>query len=257
MKKLNPLFAILFVLLTAFTCENEPLEGEFVFDNETNANLTCTETTIALASALENFNNANDTNYDELCQAYSTALQNQINDCGDSNGNYESILSTLGDCSNMNSQLEIPCSIQPNFFFITDLEPSVLYLEFDVNTTAIFGTSTAYVRALSNSIQYTQFVDGYVIIDVHFDREPNLITTGVYPTNTFDGATVSFQYILGDSFHSTYGQEENIFVELLSSNQMEITICDLELTGSLDPGISTNTEEQITILNANFIVDLE
>ncbi len=98
MKKLIP-FLSLFVLLTAFTCEDEPLEDGLAGQIE--SNLECANTTSALITATENFGNASeeDANYTTVCNIYKTALQNQIAACGDPNGVLQITVNSLGDCT--------------------------------------------------------------------------------------------------------------------------------------------------------------
>jgi len=90
MKKITTLLS-LFILLTAFTCENEPLEGEF--------GATCETAETNSDSAREAFNNATEDNYTELCNAYKAALLAEIEACGDANGDLQTIITNLGDCS--------------------------------------------------------------------------------------------------------------------------------------------------------------
>ncbi len=93
MKKFGLLLS-LFVLLFVFTCENEPLEGDF----ETETNITCEtalQNTIDAALAFVNFT---EDNYTELCTAYKTALQAQIDACGDPDGSIQSGIDALGNC---------------------------------------------------------------------------------------------------------------------------------------------------------------
>jgi len=94
MKKLGTLFSI-FILLTAFTCENEPLEGEFVDEGALCENAIDNAVTAAL-----NFVAANDDNFTQLCNAYKNALEAQINACGDdANGSVQAAIDDLGDCA--------------------------------------------------------------------------------------------------------------------------------------------------------------
>lgn len=101
MKKLLP-FLSLFVLLTAFTCDDEPLESDLQSD-DTTVFFSCEETTVALATASLNFIGATDANYPELCNAYKIALLNQINACGDADGSLEVVYDGLGDCTTTES----------------------------------------------------------------------------------------------------------------------------------------------------------
>ncbi|MEY8847769.1 hypothetical protein AB9K26_03085 [Psychroserpens sp. XS_ASV72] len=94
MKKLSLLFTLL-VLLTAFTCENEPLEGDFNLPNET----TCAEAALNTQNAALAFLNVTEDNYTQLCTAYRNALQVQIQFCGDPNGTLQAQIESLGNCN--------------------------------------------------------------------------------------------------------------------------------------------------------------
>ena len=91
-------FLSLFVLLTAFTCEDEPLDDGLAGQAE--SNLTCANSTLALITATENYGNANegDVNFTTICNTYKTALQNQIIACGDPNGVLQITVNSLGNC---------------------------------------------------------------------------------------------------------------------------------------------------------------
>ncbi|WP_290696246.1 lipocalin family protein [Lacinutrix sp.] len=58
----------------------------------------CIEATSFASSAETAFNN--DITNENLCNAYKSALQNQINSCGDNNGSIQALINGLGDCSN-------------------------------------------------------------------------------------------------------------------------------------------------------------
>lgn len=93
MKKLSLLFSV-FILLTAFTCENEPLEGEFY----TGPNMSCEEAILNSASASLSFVSATEQNYTELCNALKNALEIQIDVCGDEDGTLQATIDGLGNC---------------------------------------------------------------------------------------------------------------------------------------------------------------
>ncbi|WCO03040.1 hypothetical protein [Psychroserpens ponticola] len=100
MKKLSLLLSF-FILLSAFTCDNEPLEGEFVTEETSSCNVS-SQNVIDAALA---FTQATDETYELLCMAYKTALQNQIQFCGDPDGSLQAIIDSLGDCL-INTQIE-------------------------------------------------------------------------------------------------------------------------------------------------------
>ncbi|WP_323789732.1 hypothetical protein [Psychroserpens sp.] len=101
MKKLSLLFS-LFILLTAFTCENEPLEGDFVSDTE----LSCDIATQNTQNAALAFLDVTVETYAQLCIAYRNALQVQIQFCGDPDGSLQTQIDSIGDCGETNTD---PC----------------------------------------------------------------------------------------------------------------------------------------------------
>ncbi|HEX9600561.1 MAG TPA: hypothetical protein VF985_03640, partial [Mariniflexile sp.] len=65
-------------------------------DNQQN---DCESITTNVNNAKIAFDTANDLNYAERCVAYKTVLQSKIIACGDTDGNIQSIVNNLGDCS--------------------------------------------------------------------------------------------------------------------------------------------------------------
>ena len=92
MKKLL-IFCSFLVLFTAFTCENEPLDGDFVTE------LSCEDAAINTANAALAFLNVTDDNYTTLCNAYKSALEAQLEACGDPDGSLQQAINELGDCT--------------------------------------------------------------------------------------------------------------------------------------------------------------
>jgi hypothetical protein len=93
---MKKLFALLIctAVLTFISCENEPLEGDFV-----TGGTTCETAMANTAQAALNFIGVNDDNYMQLCIAYRSALQAQIQACGDTDGSLQAAVNALGDCS--------------------------------------------------------------------------------------------------------------------------------------------------------------
>tara|TARA_B100000809_G_C15018858_1_gene487702 strand:- start:171 stop:854 length:684 start_codon:yes stop_codon:yes gene_type:complete len=81
------------------SCEDEPLEGDFV-----TGGLTCETAVANTAQAALNFLSVNDDNYTQLCITYRNALQAQIQACGDPDNSLQVAVDTLGDCTNNNQQ---------------------------------------------------------------------------------------------------------------------------------------------------------
>lgn len=95
MKKISYLLS-LFILLTAFTCEDEPLEGDFNEESELSCEIA-TQNTIDAAIA---FLDVTDDNYSQLCITYRNALETQILFCGDPDGTLQTQIDSLGSCAN-------------------------------------------------------------------------------------------------------------------------------------------------------------
>ncbi|MEH6537468.1 MAG: hypothetical protein V7719_13805 [Psychroserpens sp.] len=83
------------VVLAFVSCDDEPLEGDFV-----TGGTTCEEATINTAQAALNFLGVNDDNFGQICAAYRNALEAQIQACGDEDGTLQAAVDALGDCSN-------------------------------------------------------------------------------------------------------------------------------------------------------------
>jgi len=101
MKKLLGLICV-FALFTAFQCEDEPLEGEFVVDTPGGGSVTCEDAIAQTAQAAAAFVSVTSDGYTATCNAYRTAIQSQIQACGDADGVLQTALTALGDCSSPN-----------------------------------------------------------------------------------------------------------------------------------------------------------
>lgn len=241
MKKIGLLFSL--ILLTAFTCENEPLEGEFgtgnasscqqavqnvfnaasdfsgvtqsdsnytqlcmayknalqgqiiacgddgsiqaIFDSlgdcQGSQNLDCNTATAEASSAETDFNNANDTNYTQLCNVYKTALQNKIDACGD-DGSIQAIIASLGDCS-QSSQVGIR------------LTAGTLTLEFDIINIVEEGgvlkvTGNTSANGAGNYEVYFEVAPGATGVDIINSTFYLTLTSTFFPdTSGFDDFT--------------------------------------------------------------------
>ena len=97
MKKIS--FLVLFcVFLTAFKCDNEPLEGEFVTEQEASCDIAIQN---AIDAAMA-YSQATNETYESLCVAYKNALQFQIQFCGDPDGSLQALIDSIGNCSSVN-----------------------------------------------------------------------------------------------------------------------------------------------------------
>ena len=80
-------------------------EGDFyripISGGTNSGNLTCQQATTNLATATTNYAEVapGDAQYTARCTAYKTALQQAITACGDTNGAFQTIINSLGDCN--------------------------------------------------------------------------------------------------------------------------------------------------------------
>jgi len=150
-KRLLP-FLSLFTLLTAFTCENEPLEG-YNLDTINPLPLDCLTATQEYLTAASNFVDATDANYTELCNIYKVALENQIVACGDPTGGIQTLIDSLGDCLSDDPET---CS---SATAAADVALS------NLNNASIDQYTTfcmAYIMALENKIELCGDADGSI-----------------------------------------------------------------------------------------------
>jgi len=114
----------------------------------------------------------NDTSDATLCNAYKTALQNQITECGDTNGSLQAIVDDLGECTPVVADVEIT------------LTAGTLPIEFDEVTVEVVGT-TLQVTGESSISSYSIYfevedgVTGAGVIDGTFEVT---LTSTFYPS---------------------------------------------------------------------------
>ncbi|GEM_PF-6520752 len=98
LKTTSIVFAFLTFLLNS--CNIEPFEGEIPAPaNDSGKPSSCEEAILNTAEASEDyvFANSSDSNYAELCNAYKTALEYQLELCGDEEGTLQTIIDSI-DC---------------------------------------------------------------------------------------------------------------------------------------------------------------
>ncbi|MDT0294832.1 hypothetical protein ACFQ3R_00480 [Mesonia ostreae] len=78
-------------IITLFACSSD--------DDSSNTEDNCETAASASLEAAIDFNDATNENYTDLCTAYKTALEAQIDACGDLNGAIQAIVDDLGDCT--------------------------------------------------------------------------------------------------------------------------------------------------------------
>lgn len=140
MVKIKKILArVSFMMLLVFvvvSCDNEPYEGELI-----NVNNDCQLALQTTNEAAQNYLMATVESSNVLCQAYKDALVNQIEICGDENGELQEIIVFLGNCINLD-----PCTVAQNeteIAFQDYLNAPILDYEI---------TCLAYAQAIENEI---------------------------------------------------------------------------------------------------------
>lgn len=93
MKRNKYIALVVFVVICFTNCDNEPYEGEIIFENN-----ACNQAVIATNEAALSYASANPENQTNLCQAYRAALNFQIDVCGDPNGELQNSIVSLNNC---------------------------------------------------------------------------------------------------------------------------------------------------------------
>ncbi|MBU2940309.1 hypothetical protein KO494_12250 [Lacinutrix sp. C3R15] len=148
MKSLKIASIVILSLFTFFSCDNEPLDGDFAIENE-ETELTCVEATQNLAEISETYaiTPTDDASYAVICNDYAEALQNMITSCGDNTGALQSLLDSLNCPDATNSCTTAQAA--------TDTAESA-YQADATNTTLC----NAYKTALQNEITQCGDADG-------------------------------------------------------------------------------------------------
>ncbi|WP_055446200.1 hypothetical protein [Lacinutrix mariniflava] len=155
MKKITIPFLMLFLTMSLFTCDNEPLEPSLLPQAET-SELDCLAATQAYSTAVTNFGNwdGNEDTYAPLCTLYAASLQGLIDSCGDPSGSIQALLGTLGDCSEPLDPDTCESAIANSGIAEVNLNnaPADMYTQF----------CTGYVMALEEQIEICGDADGSI-----------------------------------------------------------------------------------------------
>lgn len=139
-------------LLTFMSCEDEPLEGDFV-----TGGLTCETAVANTAQAALNFLSFNDDNYTQLCIAYGNALQVQIQVCGDPDNSLQAAVNTLGDCT---------ITVENDCDSATDLVDGAQFAFENASADNYTSLCNAFKAALENQIVQCGDDDGSIQSDI-------------------------------------------------------------------------------------------
>ncbi len=269
MKKISALLSFL-ILFTAFTCEDEPLDGDFVLDDGTDPALSCAEATQNTVTATTNFVGVTlgDANYIQFCLAYKNALQDQIDACGD-DGTLQTIVDSLGNCGDDN---------QPNDCEEVTTAADEAETAYNADTANI-DLCNAYKSALQDKITACGDTDGSIqeLIDGLGDCSNNnsgqgsiTVTAGTLPLE-FDEITVIVENntvkITGETSaandYSIYFEVEEGVTGADAMQNFEISLTSVFYPSTMDPpfdfisNIETNVADYVIGTFGNIVVNAD
>lgn len=268
MKKLTALLSFL-ILFTAFTCENEPLDGDFVIDDNPDTTISCAEATQNTVTATTNFAGVapDDENYTQLCLAYTSALQDQIVACGD-DGTIQAIIDSLGNCGDNNQSGECEAAT------IITSQAETAYNNDNTNT----DLCNTYKNALQNQITVCGD-DGTLqtIIDELGDCVNNnsgqgsiTVTAGTLPLVFDEISVVVEDNIVKVSGETSAQNDYSIYFEVAEGatgadamQNFELSLTSVFYPSTLDPpfhfisNIDTNTLGSITGTFGNVVINTQ
>lgn len=245
MTRLRILFLLFMGILFLTSCGDD----EEINSEDNSACITATENA---TTASNNLDFATSNNYTSLCNNYKAALEEQISECGDDDGNIQNIINDLGDCSTSNESgngKSVGCAgMQMTGFFgnVTDCSYDVhqnrtianvyieeRYLDDNHFLTSLYVTDGTVTLNANN--EFVSISDrSYVIEFQLYAFESDGFQAGIY--NFFDINTyLSTSYLSGtasfdncndnDRFHC---QDEYIFlngVVEISENSDHYELC--------------------------------
>lgn len=201
--KIASIFILSLFVFTITSCDDEPLDGEFITDDEGGA-VTCVEATqnLAAASATYGTTATDDVNYAVVCNAYAVALQNMIDVCGDSTGGIQNLLDTI-DCPAVSNDCETAQ-------IATDIAESA----YNADTTNATLCNT-YKAALQNEIAQCGDADGSLqtIID-------GLDCDTTNPTDTLLLKEMIWTETDGTTYTDTFSYEGNKLVSITLDGEL-------------------------------------
>lgn len=171
----------------------------------------CEAATEAASLAEINFNNATDDNFEELCNSYRLALENQITECGD-DGTIQAILNDLGEC--------VAVAVDGGITFNAGSSPQ----DFDIITIEEEGniikvTAKTSANGASNYEMYFEVMQDETGVDIINDTFYLTLTSTLYPDTTgfndfTSNITANSTGVLTGTFGGLVRNDDNGVLEL-------------------------------------------
>lgn len=171
---------------------------------------------IAIESTLaakQDFDSATEENYVQACNAYKTALQNQQQACGDSDGSIQALINGLGDCSDPSGNVEGQISVTAGTLTIVFDELSIVQ---EGGLLKVSGETSA-----ANSYS------------IYFEVEENMEGDDVF--QNFEINVISTYYPVASNFNNTVTTNSGV-----------------DLTGTFSGVVENNDGGQIGLTNGSF-----
>lgn len=182
-------------------------------DDDSNLPNQCELDLQASFDANQNFQAATDENYEQACNAYRVALQNQKVSCGDADGAIQNIIESLGDCT-----------LTPAVLGDISVTAGTLNIVFDVVTITMEGNLLLVSGATSStSNNYS----------IYFEVQENMVGEGVLQ---------NFEIVLT----STFTPVASSFTNSVTTNDGE------DLTGTFSGTVENNDGGQVELTVGNF-----
>jgi len=156
------------------------------------------------------FSNATDENYEALCMAYKTALENQIAACGDTDGSIQNAIDALGDCTQAQLDVEITVTVGT-----LDLEFDMVEVVEDGPILKVSGTSTSNTFMIYFEVEDlltgVDIIENFVLTTTsdffQSDQGPEPFTSNI---------TINSQGVLQGTFSGLVTNAENANLSLTS-----------------------------------------
>lgn len=203
------------------TTQTDPATGAVVTSSQVSSSVWTRGAVSSDCEAEEATNDAAnaynaDNSNEDLCLAYKTALENQIAECGDSNGSLQEIIDDLGDCSSAASDGTLKVTTGTLEIVFTQQSISI-----DNGLITVEGVSQG-----GNYEIYFQVTEGETGTDVFQNFVLTLNSTEYFPsTQGFDDFTSETTVSSGNILQATfYGVVESTAGADLSLTQGEVDV---------------------------------
>ncbi|MGO3181463.1 MAG: hypothetical protein ACTIJ9_01385 [Aequorivita sp.] len=202
---IKKLILSIFAVLTLFACGSD--------DDNDNTPSKCEIAIEAAIEAKQNYDSATEENYTQTCNTYKVALEKQQQECGDSDGNLQAIIDSLGDCSvSPGNEVEGEISVKAGTL-------SIVFDEIRIAQEGGLLKVSGETSAANNYNIYFEVEENSVGDDLFLNFKINLISTYYpMPSNFNNSVTTNSGGVLTGSFSGTVKNSDNGQLELTNGS---------------------------------------